>query len=258
MSALVCEPSIVDFGSVYYEDSLRTQAEVRVSNSSDFSVEIICNVSFINKLEEFPVVIRLVPSSNDANTVHDSSVVTILPHESLYLQFELNADIQYISRINVGTSYFKVARNFMLQYRTMDLSCDSATEAFLSLSYVANLCSSVMFIDKSNILFENSTVGETLSQEFMLWNRSECPLEFTYSPHSLLISGGAASDSFVKLVTGDADEEMDATVTYSVPSFAPKLIKIKARYNVRIVFTSPIRILAYISLLDAWENYIID
>lgn len=234
MSVLVCEPSIVNFGSVYYEESLQNKAEIKVTNTTNFPVEIVDNVSYINKLEEFPVVIRLVPPSDEIKAISvESTIITIMPQESICLCFELNADIQYITRINVGTSYFKVARNFMLRYRVPESFEMTAEEALLSLSYVANLCSSVMFVDKSNIFFENSTVGETLSQEFMLWNRSECDLVFTYSSHSLP-AGSGTNDFSVKLVTGEIDEEMDPMATYSVPSFAPKLIKVKARYNASV------------------------
>lgn len=210
------DSAFVDFGDVDYAiEIVNTSPLINFRNISNETIVIELNFQYLNVLEEFPVILLLECNEPDAKEI------TLLPDETKALNFSLRSDADYINKHSVGTSYFKVSRRFNIPYRRSD-----STTGVISMGFTANLCSSVLFLEKSSISMENKVIGEEFSHDIMIWNRSESNLLFSVECFAFTKIADSEEPNVSLSIAGTTTEVTPETVI-SVPSFAPKILTLK-------------------------------
>jgi hypothetical protein len=240
----------LDFGEVYYSDGVVTYSTpIRLTNNADYPITLDPTVHYHTFVEEFPVQIRLndkaIPISEGSNEV------VILPRSTLEVQFQLVPDLDYILKHNVGTALFKVSRRFTLNYQR-GIDYDENNLGNIAFIFSADLCTSIMYLEKTSIIIENKVAGEEYIQDIMIWNRSECPLHLKLIPINIpKIQGNV--DPIIWFTDQNTNGIISSDTVVIVPSFAPKIItvqlmsKVIAQYPHRSLY-----ILINSFYLDSW------
>ena len=95
------------------------------------------------------------------------------------------------------TSLFNVSARVVLQ---SDSAPEGQALASLDLSVSATFCTPVLYVDETDIDFEQCSAGETYVRDIQVWNRSECALLYRIVPFLSASSsggggGGAGTES---------------------------------------------------------------
>ena len=221
MDELQVDNAYLEFGDLDFSPEIHhVSPPICVRNVAEFPVTLNSSVQYPNTMEEFPV--RLCTQN------FDSSDITIPPGECASLSFVLQPDSVYMSDHNLGTSFFKVSRRFFLSYK-----CPDGIQKSLSMSFAANLCISVMYLENPSVTIENKMAGDEFSHDIMIWNRSESNLHFQIQDAQVIKSGEV--EPMVSLSSNGmvVDTAMSDAVIV-VPSFAPKIITIRMVSQVKI------------------------
>jgi hypothetical protein len=106
----------------------------------------------------------------------------------------------------------------------------------IELSFSATLCTSIMFVEKNLMEFQDCHPNNQMVQDFMIWNRSESNLSFRIIPISLKINHEEQSlNQYLNdFVIKDADQQehqseeiIESHQVITVPSFAPKSLLVQ-------------------------------
>ena len=182
--------------------------------------------------------------------------MVVKPLSTVTLKAQLTIVPESINSINLRTSFFNVigkcklkyreiiclehpgnpVPNFDLEYaRTIDIQGETCFKlksdiGLIEFVYSASLCTSVMHLDVKEIIFNECAIGQWYVQEIMVWNRSECALEFMIN-RKLLSENDFKQQSLemaqIKFFDGENGNELPPGRVVQVPAFAPKVIVLK-------------------------------
>lgn len=239
----------IDFGEVYYAPAILSPSKLlEITNHSKVSVLLESKIHYSNQVEDFPVDLVLI-RANEQTSI-DPTVITIASGESITVQLHLSPNVDFFHKNNQNTSYYNISRRFHLIYH---LSEGDYSSREVPLSFSAQLCTSIMFIDKTEVNFKLGTVKEVYYQEVMFWNRSESILEFsvesfnsglagnghsasgTITTPSWLSNGSTMSSSSIVLCSGEDNQEIEELKIYQISSFAPMLVLVRITTQVSFI-----------------------
>jgi hypothetical protein len=227
-----CDVHNINFDGVsYFAQSTGFPTKcICLSNTTDSHVQF--SNSFVHTGCDFSIKVSL--KSLDGN--HDSSLTTlrIRPQQSLNIELKFvpdNLTQQYLN-------HFKCFTTINLPY-TVE-GCDE--DYVLPIKISATLCTSVMFINQSDIDFQSCAMFEVVTREFEVWNRSDCDLEFRVetgamvnASSNLILSDEGQRDMSAELFLEDCDSKIKVFGSHNlfIAPFASKLIKVQFQAKVR-------------------------
>lgn len=231
---LILNQKHFDFGGIQYTVAGSSRSlVVELSNASEENEYSVSLSIYSNLVNDFPVSIIVDKWLNESEEVIENvdSYRVKARGGKLKAVFRLVINDSTINMINPRTSYFKVANRCSFQFKKLDKDDQNVTQSAepemqkIEFSFSAMLCTSIMFIEKTEIDFQEANIHETNIQEIMIWNRSESELQFRIR---LLGSDSPTSDSTTDTISFyevDSDEPIGDKAV-SVPSFAPKIIQV--------------------------------
>jgi hypothetical protein len=197
--------------------------------------------------------------------------LVIKPQSTVVLKAQLAIVPESLNQTHLRTSFFNVIGKCKLKYRELSsigggliegragepiVRCRSrgdsdawsnqltttgreadnsaTTSKYLDLLYSATLCTSLMYSETKEILFNDCAIGQWYMQEMMIWNRSESTLEFSINRKLISetdvrhpLSASEGTNHQIKFFEGDNGKEITLAQRIQVPAFAPKLITLK-------------------------------
>eukprot|EP01038_Epipyxis_sp_PR26KG_P006036 gene6036-8310_t len=185
----------IDFGEIYYADGLQSQIkQFRLFNDSTVSA---LKISLKQQTQnDFPISVQLYYQQESSSDMKPfPNFIYVRPNESLtvcaILLLHLNSMLQ------PKTSYFKVSSSITFSYHSIQVirndlivkedeinnslvnEVELDEPLLLRINVSTLLCTSMLYIDEEDLIFNKIAPLETKSRELQIWNRSECMLEFS-------------------------------------------------------------------------------
>jgi hypothetical protein len=227
LSQLVICPKNIDFGTINYDfGSFSDSVTVEIINNSIASPYVIAPGIIHNVLTDFPVDLEILEWKTGSGDTSDTLEYTLLPEDKVIIVIRLRINDKSINVNLPRTSYFKVTNRSFIQY--YDLSEKPENEiSSLEFNYTCRLCTSIMFIDKSELDFQEIYSRETALLELMVWNRSESSLMFQIKPNRDPYVVANDRNNEILFCEADGEDPITEDQVITVASFAPKLIQVQ-------------------------------
>jgi len=187
----------IDFGEIYFnQDQSVTKTLLFVNKSDD---EAIVRIIVPETCEKFPVRVKFIELGDSPqydDTLNDMFIDTLqediqCPSNSTrYFLVILTSAVfansyREIYKISpwAGTSYFNISAviNFQTIYYSSFMTGQKRSFT-TSLPLSASLCTSILYVDQTEIEFEACILGNTYVRDLQIWNRSECRLIYRITP----------------------------------------------------------------------------
>jgi hypothetical protein len=227
-SDIIISQKYFDFGNLNYNFNSQSQSiPFEIKNVSE-NVPYKINLTIIDySIYDFPVKLECESWTDDKDQVLvNDSVVIVQPGGKIAAKVYLRVNNESISINNPRTSFFKAANRCHINYFLVDQP-DSDLSAKVEFQYSAMLCTSIMFLDKKEIDFQECSLNDITIQEIMIWNRSEAELSFQILEDTL-----QSQNVSIVFYEAEKDEPVGKNVI-SIPSFAPKMIQVHVSGKVR-------------------------
>ena len=231
-----------DFGELHYSPQSESKSSclVEIYNPTAQTEFLVSLTVVQNAVHDFPVLL-LADGWFDENDspIDKAEKYHLLPGKKLKAKVKIQVNSKTIDINNPRTSYFKVANRCSIYYQRIEelvnLSENSEgnERPKLEFSFSANLCTSIMFIENTQLDFQEFNIHETCAQELMIWNRSESILQFTIQE---IVDDSLKTEetTTIKFFEVEGDEEAPiGDRIISIPSFAPKIIQVHVYGRVR-------------------------
>jgi hypothetical protein len=223
-SELVICPKNIDFGTINYDfGSFSDSVTVEIINNSIASPYVIAAGIIHNVLTDFPVDLEILEWKTDSGDIPDALEYALLPADKVIISIRLRINDKSINVNLPRTSYFRVTNRSFIQYHNLSEKQENEIPS-LEFTYTCRLCTSIMYLDKSELDFQEIYCGESALLEFMVWNRSESNLLFQIKQNE---DSAVVSENEILFYEADNEDPITEDQVITVASFAPKIIHVQ-------------------------------
>lgn len=226
---LVATPKFVDFGEVHFAPKVHSAiATIVLTNKSAFDTIVVQVGEADSTQVDYPVNVRVVPEEFDVtkslfvfSEKSEGEQVVLLPGLSKSCKVMFYSSSKLDSG-HLRTSFFKVSSSIFLPYYVQ--RGERPENLSLVIPYSASLCTSILFTEDTELLFENCELDREYSRNIQIWNRSESVLSYSVTFHDNLEDFGTNEVSFYEQ---ESEEIIRIGSSYSIEPFASKRLSIR-------------------------------